>query len=40
VDPEEAFLFTMIKVATGMSNQFIVDNYIGGDYAFWSKAYP
>jgi len=40
VDPEEAFLFTMIKVATGMSNQFIVDNYIGGDYALWSKAYP
>ncbi len=27
-------------VAMGMSNQFIVDNYIGGDYARWSKAYP
>ncbi len=40
VDPEKAFLFTMIKVATGMSNQFIVDNYIGGDYARWSKTYP
>ena len=40
VDPEEAFLFMMIKVAPGMSNQFIVDNYIGGDYARWSKAYP
>ena len=23
-----------------MSNQFIVDNYIGGDYARWSKMYP
>jgi hypothetical protein len=22
-----------------MSNQFIVDNYIGGDYARWSKTY-
>ena len=36
IHPEEAFLFTMIKIATGMSNQFIVDNYIGGDYARWS----
>jgi hypothetical protein len=31
----------MIKVATGMSNFLIVDNYsIGGDYARWSKSYP
>ncbi len=37
---EEAFLFTMIKVTTGMTNQFIVDNYIVGDYAIWSKTYP
>ena len=30
----------MMKVATGMTNQFIVDNYIGRDYARWSKTYP
>ena len=42
IHPEEAYLFTMImiKIATGMTNQFIVDNYIGGDYARWSHAYP
>jgi len=40
IHPEEAFLFTMIKIATGMTNQFVVDNYIGGDYARWSHAYP
>jgi hypothetical protein len=40
VHPEEAFLFTMIQVAMGMTNQFIVDNYIGGDYARWSETYP
>jgi hypothetical protein len=30
----------MIKVATGLTNQHIVDNYFGGDYARWSKTYP
>ena len=41
VHPEEALLFTMIKVATGMTtHQFIADNYIGGVYARWSKIYP
>ena len=40
VHPEEAFLFTLIKIATGMTNQFIIDNYIGGDYASRSHAYP
>ena len=33
VHPEEAFLFTLIKVATGLTNQHIVDNCFGGDYA-------
>ena len=37
---EEAFLFMLIKVATGLTNQHIVDNYFGGDYAQWSKRYP
>ena len=32
VHPEEAFSFTLIKVATGLTNQNIVDNYFGGDY--------
>ena len=30
----------MTKVATGLSNQRIVDMYIGGDSARWSYAYP
>ncbi len=37
--PEEASLFTLIKVATGLTNQHIIDSYIGGDYARWSNAY-
>jgi hypothetical protein len=40
IHPEEVFLFFMTKVATGLSNQRIVDMYIGGDYARWSYAYP
>ena len=40
IHPEEVFLFTMTKVATGLSNQRMVDMYIGGDYARWSHAYP
>ena len=40
VHPEEAFLFTLIKVATGLTNQHIVDNYFGGDYSRRSKTYP
>ena len=40
VHPEEAFLFTLIKVATGLTNQHIVDNYFGRDYSQWSKTYP
>ena len=30
----------MAKIATGLSNQRIVDMYIGGSYARWSYAYP
>jgi len=40
VHPEEAFLFTLIKVATGLMNQHIVASYFGRDYARWSKIYP
>jgi hypothetical protein len=40
VHPEEASLCTLIKVATGLANQNIVDNYFGGDYVQWSKTYP
>lgn len=38
--PEEVFLFMMTKVATGRTNQSLVDEYFGGDYAKWSRAYP
>jgi hypothetical protein len=40
INPEEAFLFTMTKVATGRRNQSIVDEYFGGNYARWSFAFP
>jgi len=40
IDPEELFLFTLCKVATGRTNQSIVDEYFGGDYARWSFGYP
>ena len=33
IDPEELFLFTLTKLATGLSNRFIVDEWFGGDYA-------
>jgi hypothetical protein len=32
IHPEEVFLFTLTKLATGMSNHMIVDTYFGGDY--------
>ena len=31
IDPEELFLFTLTKVATGRTNQSIVDEWFGGD---------
>ena len=40
IDPEELFLFTLCKIATGRTNQSIVDEYFGGDYARWSFGYP
>jgi len=40
IHPEEVFLFMMTKVATGLSNQRIIDMYIGGNYTRWSYAYP
>jgi hypothetical protein len=33
VHPKEAFLFMLIKVATGLTNQHIVGNYFGRNYA-------
>lgn len=39
VHPEELFLFTLTKVATGRTNQSIVDEWFGGDYARWSHGY-
>ncbi|KAL7524503.1 hypothetical protein ACHAXR_002236, partial [Thalassiosira sp. AJA248-18] len=40
IHPEELFLFTLTKVATGRTNQSIIDEYFGGDYARWSLGYP
>ena len=40
IDPEELFLFTLTKIATGRTNQSIIDEYFGGDYARWSFGYP
>jgi len=40
IHPEELFLFTLTKIATGMSNQMIVDVYFGGGYNRWSYGYP
>ncbi len=40
IHPEEVFLFTLTKLATGMSNHMIVDTYFGGDYNRWSYGYP
>ena len=38
-NPEELFLFTLTKCATGMSHEKIVDNYFGGHYSRWSYGY-
>ena len=40
IHPEEVFLFTLCKVATGMTQVNIVDNYFGGDKTCWIFAYP
>jgi hypothetical protein len=32
IHQEEVFLFTMTKLASGLSNHMIVDTYFGGDY--------
>jgi hypothetical protein len=34
------FLFTLTKLATGLSNHMIVDTYFGGDYNHWTYGYP
>ena len=39
INPEELFLFTLTKVATGQTNQCIVDEYLDGDYTRWSYGY-
>jgi hypothetical protein len=40
IHPEEVFLFTLTKLATGLSNHMIVDTYFGGDYNRWTYGYP
>ena len=39
IDPQELFLFTLTKIATGRTNQLLVDEQFGGDYARWSHGY-
>lgn len=38
IHPEEVFLFTMTKIATGRKNNSIVNQYFGGGMAKWSLA--
>ena len=38
-DPEELFLFTLTKIATGQTNESIIDTWFGGDYARWGLGY-
>ena len=40
IHPEEVFLFTLTKLATGLTNIMIVDTYFGGDYNRWTYGYP
>ena len=40
VHPEEVFLFTLCKVATGMTQVQIIDTYFGGDKTRWMYVYP
>ena len=40
IHPEEVLLFTLTKLATGLSNHMIVDTYFGGDYNRWTYGYP
>jgi hypothetical protein len=40
IHPEEVFLFTRCRLATGFSNVHIVDSYISGDTNYWTYAYP
>ena len=37
--PEEVFLFTMTKLRTGRTNKSIVNEWFGGHYQKWGKAY-
>lgn len=39
IHPEELFLFTLTKLATGRTNSSIVDGFFGGDYTRWSYGY-
>ena len=39
VPPEELVLFMLTKIATGRTNQSIIDEWFGGDYNRWSYGY-
>jgi len=40
IHPEEVFLFTLAKLATGLTNIMIVDTYFGGDSNRWTCGFP
>ncbi len=40
IHPEEVFLFTLCRLATGMRQVRVVDSYLGGDKNRWTYAYP
>ena len=40
IHPEEVFLFTLTKLATGLTNIMIVDTYFGRDYNRLTYGYP
>ena len=40
IHPEEVFLFTMTKIATGWKNKAVVNMYFGAGVVKWSKAFP
>ena len=38
-NPEELFLYSMARLASGLTQEHIIDNFIGGHYSRWSSGY-
>ena len=39
IDPEELLLYSLTRIKTGMTQEAIIDNYFGGDYARWTHGH-